>query len=237
MKSERIHWVDQWRGLAVALMIVYHIAYDLNYLEIAPINQRSLFWFIEGNFIRLTFLLIVGISLYLSRKKYPTFLDFFKRHFIRAITLFGIAMIITLATWLMDRDNAILFGILHLISFGIFFGALIVRHPFLPILLGLFSFYFGAAFSGLQSDIPYLLPLGITYPGFTSFDYFPIFPWIGFIFFGIALAHFLDRAACLKHPIGIPRSKTLEFLGQHALFVYLIHQPILIGGLWLFTKF
>lgn len=156
------------------------------------------------------------------------------RHVKRAIALFGIAMMVTLITFFVDRGNTILFGILHLISFGIFFGVLLTKRPYLSVLFGLVSFYLGAAITCLRLDIPSLLPFGITYPGFQSFDYFPLFPWIGFIFFGIAFAHFLDWMGVLFPKKWIPL-KNLEWLGRHALFVYLIHQPILFGILWLFA--
>jgi len=237
--ANRIVWIDQWRGVAVFLMIIYHLAFDLDYQGLYPIDQGTLFWFFEGNFVRLSFLLVVGISLFLSYQNHSSqnksFALYFKRHLKRALIVLAFAMLITLVTWLFARENTIIFGILHLIAFGIVFGALVVRNAFLPILLGLISFYLGAAFSGVQSSIHYLLPLGIKYPGFTTFDYFPLFPWVGFVFFGIALAHFLSRAGALKQPLNWPRLKPLSFLGHHALLIYLIHQPILLGGLWLLT--
>lgn len=234
-KNKRIYWVDQWRGLAIILMIVYHIAYYLGYLEIRWIDQSSLFWFLEVNFVRISFLLTVGISLYLSQKKYRHFFDFLKRHVIRATKLFLIAMAITLATWFLDKANVVLFGILHLISFGIFLGAFLTRTAFFSILFGLLSFYLGVAFTSIQSNNPYLMPFGITTPNFQTFDYFPLFPWIGFVFLGIAFAHLLDHFGLLKQSKNRPQLKNLEFMGRHALLIYLVHQPVLFGILWLFA--
>lgn len=236
MKDKRIHWVDQWRGLAVILMIVYHFAYDLNYLNLYSVNLGDLFWFLEANFVRLSFLFIVGISLYLSRKNYSVFSAFFKRHAMRAGILFLVAMTITLVTWFIDRSNTVYFGILHLITFGILLGALLVQKPFFAAFLGLLGFYFGAVFVEVTLEIPYLLPFGIIYPGFTSLDYFPLFPWISFVLFGIGLAHFLNWIGALNPSSKWPQLKSLEWLGKHALLVYLVHQPILIGGLWIYIN-
>jgi uncharacterized membrane protein len=60
-----------------------------------------------------------------------------------------------------------------------------------------------------------------------------LFPWTGLVLVGVALGHALLRRsfaplAPLQHA---PR--VLPWLGRHALIVYLLHQPLLIGLLWL----
>ncbi len=90
--KNRIRWVDQWRGIAVIFMIIYHIPYDLNYLGICFTDLTAPFWFFMGHLIRWSFLLIVGISLYLSYKKHTgkgeSFGFYLKHHLVRAIKLF-----------------------------------------------------------------------------------------------------------------------------------------------------
>jgi uncharacterized membrane protein len=174
----------------------------------------------------------------LSYKKHTasgrSFGFYLKHHLVRAVTLFLIALGITAVSFLLDRDYTIYFGILHLISVGIILGALTVRSSLLPVVLGLISFGLGPQMVQISSQNPFLLPLGIVPAGMKSFDLFPIFPWVGFIFFGIAFAHFLNRTGCLMQPIRWPRSALLEWVGRHALLIYLVHQPLLIGGMWIF---
>ena len=66
MNNARIHWIDSLRGLAIILMIIFHFFFDLSLLEIQKTDFHSPFWLIFGHFIRFTFLILVGFSLYLS---------------------------------------------------------------------------------------------------------------------------------------------------------------------------
>jgi uncharacterized membrane protein len=61
-------------------------------------------------------------------------------------------------------------------------------------------------------------------------DHVPVFPWIAFVFLGLALAKVaLARNAIPSGPAGNPVTRLLAFGGRHSLLVYLIHQPVFIG--------
>src|SRR6185295_310406 len=64
-------------------------------------------------------------------------------------------------------------------------------------------------------------------------DYVPLAPWAGFVAMGIAAGHGLARGGfrALAPLAGAPG--WLRWLGRHSLFVYMIHQPMLLGVLWL----
>lgn len=233
--SQRLHWVDQWRGAAVFLMIIYHLAFDLNFLSILSIDQSVLFWFIEGNVIRLSFLLLVGLSLFISSSRQTSRKQFLRRHFQRALKLLSIAMSITLITWFFEPTLTIWFGILHLITFGILFGALVAESFVGSVLLTILSFILGPILLSIEAPHDLLLPFGIVSSDFASFDYFPLFPWIGYVFAGIALGHILHRFHVLKQPKKWPALKPLAWMGRNALLIYLVHQPILFAALWPLT--
>ena len=236
MKTERIHWVDSLRGLAILLMIVFHFAFDLDYLEIYMMDLYGGIWLLIGNFVRFSFLSLVGVSLYLSYKKRMPYKAYLNHQFWRAIKLFLIALGVTLITFLIFPEDYIRFGVLHLISVAILIGALLIRHPIVvfvsifPILL------LGGALGGMRLQTSLFLPLGIAPYGFSTIDYFPIFPWLAIVFFGIVIAYVLDKLSLLINPKKFPRIRILEKMGQRSLIIYLAHQPILFGGLWLFTK-
>jgi uncharacterized membrane protein len=67
-------------------------------------------------------------------------------------------------------------------------------------------------------------------------DYVPLFPWAGVLFCGIAVGHALvrNRFAILSSLATPPR--WLAWLGRHTLAIYMLHQPILFGALWLIAR-
>ena len=87
-------------------------------------------------------------------------------------------------------------------------------------------------------DHPALWWVGLSAINPRSNDYVPLFPWFGAVLVGIA--------AALARPPGCWRgwrrstpgrwAKPLIFLGRHSLAFYLIHQPVLIGCVWLFAQ-
>ena len=74
----------------------------------------------------------------------------------------------------------------------------------------------------------WLYPLGFTYPGFSSADYFPLIPWLFLFLMGTAFGGW-----CLNHRenkvLTAPLPAPLTFLGRHSLLIYVLHQPVLFG--------
>jgi len=236
MKTERIHWIDSLKGFAILSMILYHFTFNLNLLNIYPIDIYSGLWVILARFIQFTFLTAVGISIYISYAKYQDYSKFLKRQFRRSAILLGIAMGITLVTFFVYPQGYIKFGVLHLISIASILGALLIRYNFLMIFLIFISLILGNIFSQITLNTPMLMPLGIMYQNFYSLDYFPIFPWISLIFTGIVLARLMENLKLLKNFNFLPRFKWLEGAGKRSLIIYLVHQPILLGLIWLLSK-
>jgi uncharacterized membrane protein len=236
MSEQRIYWIDFLKGLAIISMIVYHFAFNLNLLNIYPIDVYSGLWIILARFIQFTFLTVVGISIYISYAKHQDYSKFLKRQFRRSVILLGIAMGITLVTYIFYPQGYIKFGVLHLISIASILGALLIRNNFLMVCLIFISLILGNIFSQITLDTPLLMPLGLMYKNFYSLDYFPIFPWISLVFAGIVIARFLDKHKLLKNFNLIPRFKLLEDAGKRSLIIYLVHQPVLLGLIWLLSK-
>ena len=104
----RYHTIDAIRGVAVISMVLYHLYYDIfclfgghtEYCWLTPIYlwERS---------ICITFIVISGVSLNFSRHGYR-----------RGLIVAGCAMVVTLVTYVMYPDEAIWFGVLHLLSFS-----------------------------------------------------------------------------------------------------------------------
>jgi uncharacterized membrane protein len=83
-------------------------------------------------------------------------------------------------------------------------------------------------------DTPWFWFLGLSETLPRSNDYVPLFPWIGALLIGIAVARLLVDGNKLDWIDGLPAGPAwLRWGGRHSLAVYLLHQPILIAGLYL----
>ncbi|MBN1775951.1 MAG: DUF1624 domain-containing protein [Clostridiales bacterium] len=81
------------------------------------------------------------------------------------------------------------------------------------------------------------LPLGILPKDAISMgDYLPMIPWLGVYLIGISVGRtlYINRETAFPNTPQIIRalSRPLEFIGRHSLFVYLIHQPIILAILF-----
>ncbi len=234
--------VDLLRGLAVVMMIVFHFFYDINYLGIHEVNTSSGFWFYFARITAGLFILLVGVSLVLSSsraeaqgKGEQVFMEFLKR----GIWIFSLGLAVTVATYFLVGEGFIVFGILHFIGISI-----ILAYPFLRLKawnlgLGAAAIAVGLFLQSQSVSYPWLLWLGIAPEGFYTLDYIPIFPWFGVVLIGIFLGDALyggyRRRFILPDLSALALVSALCLLGQNSLFVYLIHQPLIVAALILFS--
>ena len=242
----RIHALDEIRGFAVFCMIFYHAFYSMAYLFSIDWGETLLLFFmpLEPFFAGL-FILISGISS-----------DFSRANLKRGVKLFFIAMLVSGITIVLFEDQRILFGILHMLSismivFGLFqkqfeqietkIGLIVCAALFvltIPVNQGFFGI---APFGGISIpktlyQLDFLYPFGIYNHKFYSSDYFPLFPWMFLFLFGTFLGRCFQRGC---YPSWMNRSNlpVFSFLGRHALFCYLLHQPVIYGVLWIIELF
>jgi len=87
----------------------------------------------------------------------------------------------------------------------------------------------------MTTENPLLFPLGILYPGFFSLDYYPLFPWFGFVLTGMGLGYLLyipERNSLLAKIGSLPAPEWLLLAGRQALLLYFLHQPLLLTALF-----
>jgi len=67
---------------------------------------------------------------------------------------------------------------------------------------------------------------------FMSYDYFPLIPWFGVFLIGAALGKtvYKSRRSLLPRP---PRPIFINAAGRYSLWIYLVHQPVIMGVLYL----
>ena len=227
----RIVEVDALRGLGIALMVVYHFFFDLEYFGIADINLYDIGWALFQRLIAVIFLGVVGISLTLSESRNR---EGYARHAKRALRLGAVALLITAVTWVYPHEGFIVFGIIHFIALASLIGPLFFRFRAWNVLLGVLIIIAGLYTSTLFTDSKYLFWLGIVYQGYQPLDHYPLLPWLGVVLIGIYAGQrfFPDGKARLKK--SSERMDKLAFLGRYSLLLYLLHQPIMAGAMLVF---
>lgn len=250
--KKRIFELDTLRGIAVIAMIIDHFTYLLfefylmspsifsNYTKLNPVTFRKIVnalielqmsSFRDGaHYVFCTiFLLLVGISCTFSKNNYK-----------RALKVGVVASIITIATILFSliikSDYSILFGILHLICVSIILFEIIKKifpNKWLYLAIGVFLILWGflikwwnAPYISNYKDLNLfnLFQVVIGYKAYGS-DCFGIIPCTGVIFIGA----FLGETLYKKRETLLPKldkawHKPFDFIGQHALLIYLFHQ-------------
>jgi uncharacterized membrane protein len=235
-KHQRFWEVDAARGVAILMMVVYHLTYDLDTFGGYGIESTSGFWAYFADTTAFAFVFLVGVSLAMSHSRaVRRGRDPFGRYLWRGLKILGYGMLITLVFWAFGLGGVIIFGILHLIGVSIIlaypFRNLGISNAVLGILVIAVGLYIGA--QNLVIEGPWLAPFGVLPADLLMPDYRPLLPWFGVVLIGL----FFGNAAYGKgkSPIGATKSppfaRPLGFLGRHSLFIYLVHQPILIATL------
>ncbi len=226
----RIPAVDALRGLALCLMFVYHFAFDLRYYGVLRADfENDPFWLGFRGLIVSSFMGIAGVSLVLAANQGVPGVRFLRRVGLIAAG----ALAATAASWIVFPQTFIYFGILHCIAVASLLAWPLRRFAILAGVIGIV-----VVVAGMTLSSPYFDARTWSWIGFMTHkpateDYVPLAPWAGVMFLGVAAGHGLMRSGfrALAPLANAPR--WLQWLGQHSLIVYLVHQPLLLGLLWL----
>ena len=238
---KRYNILDDIRGFAVINMVLYHFLWDVVYLGGIAIDWYSaLPGYIWQQGICWAFILLSGFCWSLGRHRLR-----------RGLIVFVCGAVVTIVTVLVMPKNCIVFGILTMLGSCMLLMIpleKLLRHCKCEIGLVVSGLLFAAArniYNGSlwlgKIELPEWLYrnyftafLGFPQKEFFSTDYFPLLPWI-FLFIA---GYFLYRIFEKYKLLGILEHRglrPLEWIGCHALGIYLVHQPILsicfIGGL------
>jgi uncharacterized membrane protein len=236
--TSRFRELDALRGAAILAMVAYHILYDLWYFDAVDVDPHSLPLLVFARLTAAAFVLLVGVSMTLSYNRAKERLDsheLFGKFLRRGLGIFGLGALITVATYIALDEGYIVFGILHLIGLSIILAYPMIERSSESALLGLFLIFAGAYLYQRSYGFSWLLWLGLKPHGFYTLDYFPLLPWLGVVLIGIAIGNGLYRGGRRRYGVpdlsASPAAGGLGFLGRHSLFIYLLHQPIIIGVL------
>jgi uncharacterized membrane protein len=239
--SERFWEIDFLRGIAILMMIAYHLLFDLNYFGFYSTDLYSLPALLFLYPIGTLFLLLVGISLTLSFSRVKNTLtqsQLRMKYLKRGSWIFGLGLLITLVTWVYPHNGFIVFGVLHCIGLSILFAYPFIRSRVPAFILGITCIGIGVFLQVMVTvDFPWLLWLGLVPGRFYALDYFPLLPWFGVVLIGIFIGNSLyqnnTRTFELKDHSRFIASRALCFLGRYSLIIYLLHQLIIVGLLYL----
>lgn len=232
---ERHAQIDVLRGIGIILMVIYHFVWDLAALGFIDPAQAVTPGFRRlGATIASLFLFVSGIALVLARNATSDDAEFRARFLKRLAIIGAAAALVSAGTWLAMGERFVRFGILHSIAFSS-----VLALPFLR--LPRWASFAGAALLLALPWIvdmpvfgqPALLWLGLSTKTPAMVDYVPVFPFAGVALLGVAVGRglALGPAAPPGRIAGI-----VARLGRWSLPIYLIHQPVMYGGLFLIAS-
>lgn len=225
--KSRIWELDALRGVCILCVIVVHFLFDLSFFGGLDLTLPAWYVFLQeyGGAI---FVVLSGICVTLGSKSVR-----------RGLIVFACGMLITAVTYGMYRlgmsgaDVVVKFGVLHLLGVCMLvYPAFKKLPPAMLTVLGLVIAITGYAIRGIIVPQRWLFPLGLTYEGFTSSDYFPLFPQLGYFLIGAAIGKTAYREKKTLLPGSFQKTGIARFFcwcGRQSLFIYLLHQPIVYG--------
>ena len=239
--KERFWEVDFIRGIALLMMITYHLIYDLYYFGDYGIDANSGVWLVLGRSTAILFITIFGVSLSLSYSRVKDELsnsEIVVKYVKRGGFIFSLGLLITISTYLfLKGEGYVRFGILHLIGLSVILSVPLLRYKYTNLLVGTVAMITGYFLANLRFSFNWLLWLGFKPEGFRTVDYFPILPWFGLVLLGSFIGKLLypghTRIIRIPNVSGMKPVKFISFIGRKTLLVYLLHQPILISILYL----
>lgn len=242
VKKERYRLIDSIRGLCVLGMVVYHTLFDIAEFS-GDFTSSALLVSLEKirDLGAAVFILISGFCFLSGTHRLRRFL-----------ILFIGGIVVTGVTYIVMPEAYIIFGILTFMAVS---GALMIpldrlfRHipPVLGLVLSLLSFAvlfrINYGYVGTYDTVLFLFPaqlyknyftafFGFPFVGFLSGDYFSLLPWIFVYFAGYFLRALAGKSEILKKLLQV-RIPVLDFIGKYSLYIYLAHQPIVFGIVWL----
>ena len=220
MKQARIWELDALRGLCILGMVAVHLVFDLQ------IPTGKAFAFVQ-NWGGVLFFLLSGLCATLGSRPVR-----------RGAVVLGAGLICTAVTLagralgMLPDYMVIRFGVLHCL------GACMLLWPVfrkLPVwLLAALGTGFGVLGIYLTQCVMVEFPgfawLGLLYPSYSSADYFPLLPYLGFFLLGAVLGRLLyaKKKSLLPQWETIWVFRALRWCGRHSLILYLLHQPLLM---------
>lgn len=244
--SKRFVELDLLRGFAIVGMVFLHILWDLDYFGLAPLNMNI--YRFQG-IVPLVFFLLIGICLAVGRTKregrsIEEQKAYRNRLVLRGLKIFSLGMVFTTITLLAMPGRPIIFGVLHFIGLSIILSVPFLKLKSFNVLFAALFILAGFIVGGIVVEDPTALHLAIGLHQANvwerTIDYFPLIPWFGVTLFGVALGNFLycgnERRFKMPDFSDHKPVAAVSWLGRHSLAIYVLHQPVIAGALFVFVS-
>ncbi|MCL2871811.1 MAG: DUF1624 domain-containing protein [Betaproteobacteria bacterium] len=227
--ARRLPWLDISRGLALCAMIIYHFCFDLQWQGIITADPyHSPIWTTARTLIITSFLLIVGISLFVAHTRAISHRAFW----LRIIKIAACALIVSIASYALFPESFIYFGVLHFIAIASILAWPFTGYPRFALIFGVIVVLVGITFSNPIFNARAFSLIGFVTELPRTEDYVPIFPWLGVVLIGVGIAPVLLSIRKTVSASSNRVTRLLIWMGRRSLWVYMLHQPILVGALW-----
>lgn len=231
--------LDLLRGIAVVWMTLFHFAFDLNHFGyIQQDFYRAPQWTVQRTCILSLFLFCAGFGQSLAVGAGQSWGRFWRRW----LQIAGCAAAVSAGSALMFPNSWIYFGVLHGMAVMLIVCRLTANWGGGLWLAGVAA----VALGGWAAPVQALLPLSavwdtpaLNWIGLISHkpiteDYVPLFPWLGVMWWGMALGNTAQSRGWTQRllvPVDRWGTTVLVGIGCWSLSWYMVHQPLLIGAL------
>lgn len=236
----RYYVLDTIRGICIILVVIYHLLYDLSEVfggNYAFFRSEAMNTFRDA-FVG-TLIMLAGISCNLSRSNIK-----------RGVKTLLCGMLVSVVMLVVMPASKVYFGILHLLGVSMllygmtakmmekipasvgFLGFLLIH----MLTLGVYDGYLGwpGLFMVEVPQVPknlFFFILGFK-TGHGAGDHWAVIPWMFLFFAGAFLGGYFKEE---KVPKWFEKNPVppLAFIGRKTLIIYLVHQPLIYGALYL----
>lgn len=233
--------LDALRGCAIVWMTVFHFCFDLNHFGwIQQAMLRDPFWTWQRTCIVTLFLLCAGAGQAVALHQGQGWPRFWRRW----AQVAGCAVLVSIGSWAMFPRSWIWFGVLHGIAVMLVLARLSAgwgRWLWLTGALALAAPWLAREAHALWPSLAVLdqapwAALGLVLHKPITEDYVPVLPWLGVVWWGMAGTQWLLRRRPVLLTGSLPAGAgPLAWLGRWSLSWYMLHQPVMIGGLMAVT--
>lgn len=244
--------IDALRTLSMVWMTAFHFSFDLNYLGLVAKQSfhADPFWTLQRTCIVSLFLFTAGLSQAVALTQQglwavPAWQRLDKRFWQRWRKVAVCALLVSAGSAVMFPHSFIYFGVLHGLAVmlivarlsagwgrGLWWAGCVVIMLFF-----IAPYSINTIEKGLFLNEKYLNWLGLITRKPVTEDYVPLVPWLTAVWWGLATGQWVQTHRPQWLQPSLPTAWEVRWLprlalpGRWSLSYYMVHQPILIGGL------